>query len=145
MTRELFRFFENEVLSKEFILGSTGDPASKSSLIQWKEGHDLTAKSKVTGGSGSIPGSRKRSSVPDKPSFFGWFSDNSEPAADEIAEVIKDDMWPNPLQYFLVPDIEVENGENEEDEDDDDEDDDEEEDDEIDEDEDNVSLCDYYY
>ena len=26
-------------------------------------------------------------------------------------------MWPNPLQYFLVPDIEVENGEGDEDED----------------------------
>ena len=39
--------------------------------------------------------------------FFTWFSDNSEPASDDIAEVIKDDMWPNPLQYFLVPDIEV--------------------------------------
>ena len=26
-------------------------------------------------------------------------------------------MWPNPLQYFLVPDIEVENGEDEEDDD----------------------------
>jgi hypothetical protein len=27
-----------------------------------------------------------------------------------IHQVIKDDMWPNPLQYYLVPDIEVENG-----------------------------------
>jgi template-activating factor I len=26
------------------------------------------------------------------------------------SQVIKDDMWPNPLQYYLVPDIEVENG-----------------------------------
>ena len=26
-------------------------------------------------------------------------------------QVIKDDMWPNPLQYYLAPDIEVgENG-----------------------------------
>jgi len=29
---------------------------------------------------------------------------------DDIAEVIKVDMWPNPLQYFLVPDVEMENG-----------------------------------
>lgn len=28
--------------------------------------------------------------------------------------VILDDMWPNPLQYFLVPDIEVETEGNEE-------------------------------
>ena len=43
---------------------------------------------------------------------------------DDVAEVIKDDLWPNPLQYFLVPDIEVEengDGEEEELEDDDEE------------------------
>ena len=34
-------------------------------------------------------------------SFFCWFNDtNSE--SDEIAETIKDEIWPNPLQYFLV-------------------------------------------
>lgn len=33
-----------------------------------------------------------------------------------VSQVIKDDMWPNPLQYFLVPDIEVENGEGDDDE-----------------------------
>ncbi len=28
-----------------------------------------------------------------------------------VLQVIKDDMWPNPLQYFLVPDVDVgENG-----------------------------------
>merc|ERR1712020_322767 len=42
--------------------------------------------------------------------FFSWFCDNGDPSVDDVAEVIKDDMWPNPLQYFLVPDIEVENG-----------------------------------
>ena len=42
---------------------------------------------------------------------------DSDPASDDVAEVIKDDMWPNPLQYFLVPDIEVENGGEEGDED----------------------------
>merc|ERR1712173_354778 len=48
--------------------------------------------------------------------FFSWFCDNGDPTTDDVAEVIKDDMWPNPLQYFLVPDIEVEeNGEEEED------------------------------
>ena len=28
-----------------------------------------------------------------------------------VLQVIKDDMWPNPLQYYLAPDTEVgENG-----------------------------------
>lgn len=26
---------------------------------------------------------------------------------DQIGELIKDDLWHNPLQYFLVPDINV--------------------------------------
>jgi hypothetical protein len=35
-------------------------------------------------------------------SFFAWFSDHSDAGADELGEVIKDDIWPNPLQYYLV-------------------------------------------
>ena len=35
-------------------------------------------------------------------SFFGWFSDTDPSTTDGPAEVIKDDIWPNPLQYFLV-------------------------------------------
>ena len=35
-------------------------------------------------------------------SFFGWFTDHGEAGADELGEVIKDDIWPNPLQYYLV-------------------------------------------
>merc|ERR1711935_1037945 len=61
-------------------------------------------------------GSRKRGHQ-QQATFFTWFCDNGDPSDDEIAEVIKDDMWPNPLQYFLVPDIEVENGDDEEEDD----------------------------
>ncbi|KAK2113837.1 hypothetical protein P7K49_008103 [Saguinus oedipus] len=41
--------------------------------------------------------------------------------ADELGEVIKDDIWPNPLQYYLVSDMDDEEGEGEEDDDDHDE------------------------
>merc|ERR1711935_519091 len=61
-------------------------------------------------------GSRKRGHQ-QQATFFTWFCDNGDPSDDEIAEVIKDDMWPNPLQYFLVPDIEAENGDDEEEDD----------------------------
>merc|ERR1712109_393532 len=64
--------------------------------------------------------SRKRQL--DTRTFFTWFCDNSDPQQDDVAEVIKDDLWPNPLQYFLVPDIEVENGGEEEELDDEDDD-----------------------
>jgi template-activating factor I len=54
-------------------------------------------------------------------SFFDWLSDNSDPAGDDLAELIKDDIWPNPLQYYLVPDIETVDAEDEDQSNDDEE------------------------
>jgi template-activating factor I len=42
--------------------------------------------------------------------FFSWFNDHADASGDDFGEVIKDDIWPNPLQYFLAQ------GEEEEDE-----------------------------
>ncbi|OAY79264.1 NAP1-related protein 2 [Ananas comosus] len=37
-------------------------------------------------------------------SFFSWFSEtqqkNLSDGVDEVAEIIKEDLWPNPLKYF---------------------------------------------
>lgn len=121
-------YFEDKVLTKEFHIGSNGDPESKSTQIRWKEGFDLAAKAKMRAeaskNGGATDKDRKRAKLlgvtggVDLPrSFFSWFCDNSDASQDETAEVIKDDMWPNPLQYFLVPDIEVEENGDEEEED----------------------------
>nr|XP_023011776.1 protein SET [Leptinotarsa decemlineata] len=74
-------------------------PTSESTQIIWKEGCTLgqNVESNRTG--------RKRRHEPSK-TFFGWFNDNVDPYTDDIAEVIKDDLWLNPLQYYLVPDVE---------------------------------------
>uniref|UniRef100_A0A1B0BF85 Protein SET n=1 Tax=Glossina palpalis gambiensis TaxID=67801 RepID=A0A1B0BF85_9MUSC len=56
----------------------------------------------------SKPFNNKKKRNSEYKTFFDWFTDNSDPVNDEIAELIKDDLWPNPLQYYLVPDIEVE-------------------------------------
>lgn len=104
-------YFENEIITKEFHLGSSGDPASQSTPIKWKDGYDLTAKAAQRAAS-TKGASRKRAL--ENLTFFTWFADNGDPSMDDIAEVIKDEMWPNPLQYFLVPDIEIENGGEEE-------------------------------
>merc|ERR1719474_2213931 len=37
-------YFEDKLLTKEFHIGSSGDPESKSTKIRWKEGFDLAAK-----------------------------------------------------------------------------------------------------
>uniref|UniRef100_M8ASS9 Testis-specific Y-encoded-like protein 1 n=1 Tax=Aegilops tauschii TaxID=37682 RepID=M8ASS9_AEGTA len=38
-------------------------------------------------------------------SFFTWFTDTehkslADGVQDEVAEIIKEDLWPNPLKYF---------------------------------------------
>ncbi|XP_072422603.1 protein SET-like [Chiloscyllium punctatum] len=78
-----------------------GKPVSQSTPIKWKKGMDLTALSKGLDEKGRKRGHR---------SFFAWFTEHRNPTTDEIAEVLKDDMWPNPLQYFLI--AESESGEN---------------------------------
>ena len=50
-----------------------------------------------------------------------WFTDHSDSGTDELGEVIKDDIWPNPLQCYLVPDMDDEEVEGEKDDDSDEE------------------------
>ena len=35
-------------------------------------------------------------------SFFFWFNDGQCASEDPVAEIIKEDLWPNPLVYYLV-------------------------------------------
>lgn len=100
-------FFDNQLLVKEFCLGSAAGPMSNSTVINWKEGKDLRKQQHK-----QQQNNRRKRQLEYK-TFFDWFADNSDPVNDEIAELLKDDIWPNPLQYYLVPDIEVEAEENE--------------------------------
>jgi len=95
-----------------------GEPKSTSTEIQWKTGMDLTKRIKDSNSQ-----RRKRGFEPKN--FFSWLADHGDPSSDDIAEVIKDDLWPNPLQYYLVPDIDG-NGMDEDDSDEDGEDDEDE-------------------
>lgn len=90
-------YFEDAVIYKEFHLNNEGEPSSTSSGIKWKSGKDLTKKSNGTTSS--------EENTPDE-SFFSWFTDNSDATSDELGEVIKDDIWPNPLQYYLASEME---------------------------------------
>ena len=49
-------YFENAVLEKEFHLGSTGDPDSKSSEIKWKAGSELAKRLKEQSARAAMPG-----------------------------------------------------------------------------------------
>lgn len=106
-------YFSNDIISKEFHLANTGDPESNATEIKWKDGMDLTKRAQQQA-------NRKRRHGNGR-TFFTWFNDVSDPSADDIAEVIKDDMWPNPLQYYLAPESFVdENGVSDEDDDEED-------------------------
>lgn len=93
-------YFENTVIEKQYHLGSA-EPTSESTPIKWKEDKDLAARSKRL----------RRSNTVFSRSFFEWLNEAVDPASDDISEVIKDDIWPNPLQYFLVA-PEEQNGDN---------------------------------
>jgi len=95
-------YFENSVLTKEFHLKDSGEATTDGTTIQWKPGKDLTS-----GSSQEAKAGRKRSHM-DQETFFAWFADSGDAGADELGEVIKDDIWPNPLQYYLASEIEDE-------------------------------------
>lgn len=97
-------YFENKVITKEYHLNETGEPSSKSTPIRWKNGKDLTKK----GNDVAEKGKKKRNHSESQDSFFSWFLDHTDAGADELGEVIKDDVWPNPLQYYLASEIDEE-------------------------------------
>lgn len=89
-------YFENQEITKEF--NWTGsDPRTTTSEVKWKQGK------KKLGHLGNGPSNANGI----ERSFFDWLCYDSDPVSDEFAEIIKDDIWPNPLQYYLVPDVET--------------------------------------
>lgn len=116
-------FFENDMLFKEFHLNDNGEPTCKSSTIKWKSGKCLTEDGKSVPAGVDAKGARKRGHK-EASLFFSWFNDHSDASSDDFGEVIKDDIWPNPLQYFLAQGDEEDENEGGEDDEDDEEDDD---------------------
>ncbi|XP_008573846.1 PREDICTED: testis-specific Y-encoded-like protein 4 [Galeopterus variegatus] len=83
-------YFRNEGLVKEYERRSSGRVVSLSTPIRWHRGQDPQAH---------IHRNREGNTIP---SFFNWFSDHSLLEFDRVAEIIKGELWPNPLQYYLM-------------------------------------------
>lgn len=81
-------YFQNKVLIKEYGCRPSGQVVSRSTPIQWLPGHDLQTLSQ-----GNPDNSR---------SFFGWFSNHSSIESDKTVEIINEELWPNPFQYYLM-------------------------------------------
>ncbi|XP_051115989.1 NAP1-related protein 2-like [Andrographis paniculata] len=90
-------YFEDSKLTKTFAFQEDGMTKVTATSIKWKEGAGI---------SNGVPEDAKGNKRPlvDE-SFFAWFS-NAEykgdifGIVDEVADVIKDDLWPNPITYF---------------------------------------------
>jgi len=91
-------YFSNELVCKEFMLSEHGEQTCQSSQIKWKDNMDLTKRQNEQDQKAQA-GQKRQYEEPE--SFFSWFNDQSEGGADEVGELIKDDIWPNPLVYFL--------------------------------------------
>ncbi|XP_010428446.1 PREDICTED: NAP1-related protein 1 [Camelina sativa] len=124
-------FFEDAKLTKTFTFFEEGTTKITATPIKWKEGKGLP-----NGVNHDDKKGNKRA-LPEE-SFFTWFTDaqHKEDAGDEIhdevADIIKEDLWSNPLTYFNndadEEDFDGDDDGDEEGEEDDDDDDEEEED-----------------
>ncbi|XP_034888645.1 NAP1-related protein 2 isoform X1 [Populus alba] len=92
-------YFEETKLIKSFAFHDEGTTEITATPISWKEGMGLP-----NGVSHENKGNKRL--LADE-SFFSWFS-NTQPKGmiddmqDEVAEIIKEDLWPNPLSYFNI-------------------------------------------
>lgn len=63
--------------------------------------HELQDLTKVV--EEEMPGKGGRKRPREAQSFFCWFTnDDLGIPVDDLGEIIKDDLWTNPLQYYLV-------------------------------------------
>ncbi|KAF2315965.1 hypothetical protein GH714_040760 [Hevea brasiliensis] len=89
-------YFEDTKLTKTFTFLGEGTTEITATLIKWKQGMEMPNGVNEKKGN-------KRPFIDE--GFFGWFSspvrkETVENYQDEIADVIKEDLWPNPLSYF---------------------------------------------
>ncbi|XP_020234568.1 NAP1-related protein 2 isoform X4 [Cajanus cajan] len=126
-------YFEDTKIVKTYTFLEEGTTKVTATPIKWKEGKG------VPNGVSHEKNGNKR--APTDVSFFSWFSDTEQKddmddIHDEVAELIKDDLWPNPLTYFNNEEPDEEEGDEDEaddegkDDDDSEDDDDDQEDDE---------------
>ncbi|KAL1812339.1 hypothetical protein DCAR_0624556 [Daucus carota subsp. sativus] len=118
-------YFEDTKLTKTFAFSDEGTTKITGTAIRWKEGMEIA--------NGDAHEKKENKRLPVDESFFTWFretqqKDTVEGFHDEVAEVIKEELWPNPLKYFNnEADEEESDGDEDDDEEDGDEDDDDEE------------------
>ncbi|CAB4275042.1 unnamed protein product [Prunus armeniaca] len=117
-------YFQDTKLTKTFAFVDDETTKVTGTTIKWKEG---------MGFANGVNDEKKGNKRPHaEQSFFSWFNESEQDDMvgfhEEMVEIIKDDLWPNPLKYFNNEadeedsegdeDNEMENGENDDGEDD---------------------------
>jgi len=88
-------YFKNKELVKSFFVTETGEIDNDSSTIDWLPGKNILQ---------NVPQGKMDDDDEDADSgheFFDWLTRTHEEATDDIADIIKDDLWSNPYQYFI--------------------------------------------
>ncbi|KAH9606062.1 hypothetical protein KSS87_017939 [Heliosperma pusillum] len=118
-------YFEDRKLIKTFTFLEEGTTKVTATAIKWKEGMGI-----LNGNDNDKKGNKRPHS---EESFFTWFTEThqiDDDINDEVAEIIKEDLWPNPLTYFSNDADEVDfDGDDDEDKDEGSDEDDDKEDD----------------
>lgn len=103
-------YFKNETIVKEFKMNDAGQTSTKSSPVDWFPGKNILAKGAKKDKDQANKGERKRKHDDESStSLMRWFladqiGEEMFGEADELAELIKDEVWPNPLQFYLASD-----------------------------------------
>ncbi|KAL4825200.1 hypothetical protein H8958_017260 [Nasalis larvatus] len=79
-------YFQNKVITKEYLVNVTEYRASRSTPIQWCQDYEVEAYRRRHNSSGL--------------NFFNWFSDHNFAGSSRIAEILCEDLWRNPLQSY---------------------------------------------
>ncbi|XP_074248506.1 testis-specific Y-encoded protein 3-like [Saimiri boliviensis] len=76
--------FRNKVVTKQYLENLTEYSPSHSTPIQWYQRYERETYLRRHNGS---------------PNFFNWFSDHNFAGSNRITEIIRKDLWRDPLQY----------------------------------------------
>ncbi|KAI3388625.1 hypothetical protein SNEBB_008474 [Seison nebaliae] len=115
-------YFSNTSLYKEFTIDEIGLFDSKPSGIVWKEENEVTQSEDDSG---------KKRKFTEEICFMDWFADRGDEHdgfdddLSDLGEIIRDEIWPNPISLYMQGEEKTDDDEPDEEEEDFDEDDDE--------------------